>query len=166
MGFPFPFHRLLPPRQHCSSTCYPFILTSPDVLGSSNKPHGSLWQKFQVTTAVQKKFAQIRMTEFIRQYNLKCRIFNSFSAHQDPGLDSSIVRTHFRFWFLCWALQVKLLLANLIWLGFSAEVLLAGNVACAKMKFTVGKSFASYFFLTLWKTFFESNFIYIYLWTS
>lgn len=58
-----------------------FILTSLDVCSSSNVPHGSLWQKLPVTTAVQKQFYQIRMTEFIRQYNLKCRIFNSFNAN-------------------------------------------------------------------------------------
>lgn len=61
--------------------CSHFILTSPDVRGSSNVPHGSPWQKVPVTTAVQKQFCQIRMSEFIKQYNLKCRIFNTFNAH-------------------------------------------------------------------------------------
>lgn len=66
-----------------------FILASLDVCSSSNVPHGSLWQKLPVTTAVQKQFCQIRMTEFIRQYNLKCRIFNSFNARIE-----NLVLTH------------------------------------------------------------------------
>lgn len=60
--------------------CY-FILASPNVCSSSNVQHSSLWQKLPVTTAVQRQLSQIRMTSFIRWYNLECRIFNSFNAH-------------------------------------------------------------------------------------